>query len=119
MACIVSMVKRYSGCTVRTLIRAVGDAADNLAQDALKAEVQKTLDDARINSIIEPVVLDNGDGEGEEDTPDRYIYKHSKTCACGSTLAFTFVREFLYHIVQFLYVHSIKYHYACVTVESY
>ncbi len=60
MACIVSMVKKYSGCTLRTLVRVSGDEVE--AADALKAEVKTTLDDARINSTIETVMLET-DGE--------------------------------------------------------
>ena len=69
MACVVHMVRKYSGCTVRTLLRvpnatggAEGGTSDALAAaEALRAEAQRTLAEARIDSVIEPVLLDAGD----------------------------------------------------------
>ena len=65
LACIVNMVRKYSGCTVRTLIRVQSLESDGV--DELKAAVQRTLADARINSTVETVVLDAG-----EDVPAAY-----------------------------------------------
>ena len=80
MACVVHMVRKYSGCTVRTLLRVptAGAAAsntsasnDNLAAaESLKSEAQRTLAEARIDSVIEPVLLDAG-----ELTPQSYDLK--------------------------------------------
>ena len=73
MACVVHMVRKYSGCTVRTLLR-VPNAASNAnaaaAAEALKSEAQRTLTEARIDSVIEPVLLDAG-----ELTPKSYELK--------------------------------------------
>ena len=76
------MVRKYSGCTVRTLLRvptaaAADAAADTSASNAnlaaaesLKSEAQRTLAEARIDSVIEPVLLDAG-----ELTPQSYDLK--------------------------------------------
>ena len=68
MACVVHMVRKYSGCTVRTLLRVPNAAAGGggtsdavAAAEALRAEAQRTLAEARIDSVIEPVLLDAGD----------------------------------------------------------
>ena len=66
MACVVHMVRKYSGCTVRTLLRvpaAGGNGTSDAvsAAEALRAEAQRTLAEARIDSVIEPVLLDAGD----------------------------------------------------------
>ena len=70
MACVVHMVRKYSGCTVRTLIRVPSACATDTgtgAAEALTAEAQRTLTDARIDSSIKTVVLDAGDA-----TPKSY-----------------------------------------------
>ena len=76
------MVRKYSGCTVRTLLRvptaAAADAATDTsasnanlaAAESLKSEAQRTLAEARIDSVIEPVLLDAG-----ELTPQSYDLK--------------------------------------------
>ena len=79
MACVVHMVRKYSGCTVRTLLR-VPTAADDddtsasnanlAAAESLKSEAQRTLAEARMDSVIEPVLLDAG-----ELTPQSYDLK--------------------------------------------
>ena len=62
MACVVHMVRKYSGCTVRTLIRVPTAGGEHVAAaEALKSEAQRTLTEARIDSLIEPVLLDAGD----------------------------------------------------------
>ena len=67
MACVVHMVRKYSGCTVRTLLRVPNAASGSgtsdavTAAEALRAEAQRTLAEARIDSVIEPVLLDAGD----------------------------------------------------------
>ena len=82
MACVVNMVRKYSGCTVRTLLR-VPNAASNAnaaaAAEALKSEAQRTLTEARIDAVIEPVLLD-----AEELTPESYELKvRDKTHGIG------------------------------------
>ena len=86
MACVVHMVRKYSGCTVRTLLRVPNAAAAGgggngtsdavAAAEALRAEAQRTLAEARIDSVIEPVLLDAGDL-----TPKSYALEVRFSCS--------------------------------------
>ena len=107
MACVVNMVRKYSGCTVRTLIRVPsgGATAANAAPaDALKTEVQRTLTGARIDSVIETVVLDAKDA-----TPKTYDVE---VCKVANTILYILYYTDREGILTLVYMHQL--HLSCL-----